>query len=156
MTILNIGRVRLGWTGAWDIATAYTAFDAVTYGGGSYACTIDSAAGILPTNITYWQPMALAGVDGDTGSAGTNGDDGATGDQGIQGVAGEDGPQGVQGLTGPQGAQGNAGPQGNTGLTGDTGTTGAQGPLGNTGPAGIQGDTGTGNRPNWQYGPNWL
>jgi hypothetical protein len=142
MTILNIGRVRLGWTGEWDALIDYTAYDAVTYEGGSYACTTDSAAGILPTNTTYWQVMALKGVVGDTGAAGsngTNGDDGNTGPQGIQGIQGDDGPQGIQGITGDQGATGSQGIQGEIGVTGDTGPQGSTGLKGDTGSQGIQG-----------------
>lgn len=142
MTILNIGRVRLGWTGEWDALIDYTAYDAVTYEGGSYACTTDSAAGILPTNTTYWQVMALKGIVGDTGDAGsngTNGTDGSTGPQGIQGIAGDTGPQGTQGLTGSQGATGSQGLKGDIGVTGNTGPQGTQGIQGTEGIQGIIG-----------------
>jgi collagen type II alpha len=139
MTILNIGRVRIGWTGVWDAATAYTAFDAVTYEGGSYACTTDSEAGILPTNTTYWQVMALKGVDGADGVDGAQGDQGSQGIQGVQGVQGTQGDAGVTGDTGPIGNDGSQGITGDTGIQGSTGPTGPEGPDGPQGTQGTQG-----------------
>ncbi|MER9646801.1 phage tail fiber protein [Mesorhizobium sp. M0199] len=78
------------WRGAYAGATAYAPKDVVSYNGSAYI-NILASTGNLPTNTTYWSPVA---VKGDTGATG------------IQGPAGPTGPQGADGPQGPQGPAG--------------------------------------------------
>jgi len=48
--------------GAYDNATDYAVGDSVDYLGSSYVMFVDAAAGNLPTDTTYWQVLAHAGV----------------------------------------------------------------------------------------------
>lgn len=145
MGTINIGRVRLKWLGVWSAATTYIAQDSVSYLGASYAAMINVPISTVPTNVTYWQKLADAGVDGADGSNGTDGAAGAQGVIGPDGAIGPTGPTGPTGSTGPQGTQGvvgntgATGPQGIIGDTGPTGPTGIQGVAGDTGPQGLQG-----------------
>lgn len=156
MGTLNIGRVRIGWKGAYSAATVYNPLDAVTYNGSSYVCILTTTAGIAPTNTTYWQLMAQAGADGANGADGADGAQGPIGPTGATGATGPQGPQGDQGIQGPQGVAGPEGPQGDTGAAPEHAWLGTQlrfrnpdgtwaaytdliGPQGNQGPQGVQG-----------------
>ena len=133
MGTINVGRVRLSFTGAYNSSTAYTVHEVVFHSGESFVCIQDTTAGTAPTNTTHWEKLVQKGADGADGA------DGATGPAGPTGAAGADG---ADGATGPQGPQG---PIGNTGATGATGPTGPQGPQGEqgeTGPAGADGADG--------------
>lgn len=158
-TTKDLGRVMPVAQGAYSANKAYTPLDIVSYNGGSYIC-LAANTGKAPTDMTYWQSLAMRGSDGPAGPAGKDGatgPTGATGPQGIQGIKGDTGPAGPKGDTGPQGIQGPigktgatgaTGPQGAQGVKGDTGPTGPQGPkgdkgdTGSQGPQGIKGDTG--------------
>lgn len=157
MGTINVGRVRLSFTGAYSSSTAYEVHEVVYHSGESYVCIQDTTAGTAPTNTTHWTKLAQKGADGTDGADGADGATGPQGPQGTQGpqgVKGDDGdtgPTGATGATGPQGpagptgatgADGPAGAQGPQGATGDTGATGAQGPQGNTGATGPQGPAG--------------
>jgi len=168
MGVINIGRVRIGWKGAWDNSVPYIAQDAILYQGETYVARINVSAGITPTNTTYWQKVAQKGANG---ADGTDGVQGPTGPEGDAGATGPQGPQGTTGLApehawlgtelrfrnpngtwaaytdlvGPQGVEGPQGPQGTKGDSGNTGPVGPegpQGPQGLQGIQGIQGDTG--------------
>ena len=68
MAEVKVGRVRIGWQGAWDNATAYNALDAVDYQGSSYVARQDVPAGTIPgTDPAYWALMAEKGDTGDKG-----------------------------------------------------------------------------------------
>lgn len=74
------------WKGAYAAGTAYTPKDVVSHAGSAYI-NILASTGNVPTNVTYWSPVA---------------------------VKGDAGPQGIQGPTGPTGPQGDTGPAGPT------------------------------------------
>ena len=78
MPTINVGRVRPLWKGAYDYQTAYAFFDWVSYNGSSYIviASSGSAAGILPTNTTYWACIAEQGEIGPIGPKGEDGDKG--------------------------------------------------------------------------------
>ena len=63
MATVNIGSLRFDWKGAYNGSTAYVKDDVVSYNGSSYICILAST-GNLPTNTTYFQPMATKGSDG--------------------------------------------------------------------------------------------
>lgn len=85
------------WRGAYAGATAYAPKDVVSYNGSAYI-NILASTGNMPTNVTYWSPVA---VKGDTGATGATGGVGPTG---PQGAAGPQGPQGVAGTNGSDAA----------------------------------------------------
>ena len=62
MATVNIGSLRFDWKGAYNGSTAYVKDDVTEYNGSSYICILAST-GNLPTNTTYFQPMATAGTD---------------------------------------------------------------------------------------------
>lgn len=155
-TTKDLGRVMPVAQGAYSTTKTYVPLDIVTYNGSSYIC-LATNTGKAPTDMTYWQSLAMRGSDGPAGPAGKDGATGAKGDtgsqgpqglQGIQGPKGDTGATGPAGATGPQGIQGvkgdtgPAGPKGDTGATGSTGPQGAQGVKGDTGPTGPQGPQG--------------
>ena len=59
MATLDLGKIKFVWKGAYDAGTTYEADDVVSYLGSSYIYkNATSAAGNLPTNSTYWDPLA--------------------------------------------------------------------------------------------------
>ena len=62
MATVNLGSLRFDWKGAYNGSTPYAVDDVVSYNGSSYICILAST-GNLPTNTTYFQPMATAGTD---------------------------------------------------------------------------------------------
>lgn len=55
---VNLGRVAYVEKGAYDVGTVYQKKDVVLFNNGSYVFIADApAAGILPTDSAYWQPM---------------------------------------------------------------------------------------------------
>ena len=60
MPVLDIGKVRMTFEGAWNNSTAYVVLDVITYNGSSYVCIIDHS-GVNPTNASYWQVVS-AGI----------------------------------------------------------------------------------------------
>lgn len=143
-TTKDLGRVMPVAQGTYSATKAYVPLDIVSYNGGSYIC-LTANTGNAPTDMTYWQSLAMPGAVGNTGATGPQGpkgdkgDTGATGAQGIQGVKGDTGAQGPKGDTG---ATGPIGLKGDKGDTGSTGAIGPQGPVGPAGPVGAKGDTG--------------
>lgn len=99
------GPTGINFTGAYNGSTAYQVNDVVTYNDSSYIC-ISPATGYVPTNPTYWSPLALAGVTGPSGATGPTGLTGATGPTGLTGPTGATGPTGLTGATGPTGPTG--------------------------------------------------
>ena len=68
MATVNIGSLKFNWKGNYNGSTAYAIDDVTEYNGSSYICILAST-GNLPTNTTYFQPMATKGTDGtDVGS----------------------------------------------------------------------------------------
>ena len=63
MATVNIGSLKFNWKGAYNGSTAYAVDDVTEYNGSSYICILAST-GNLPTNTTYFQPMATKGTDG--------------------------------------------------------------------------------------------
>jgi hypothetical protein len=106
---------NLVWEGAWSALTQYTATSVVFYDGGSYKAVGVPLLASLPTNVTYWEPVALRGLQG------VQGIQGIQGVQGVQGAQGDTGPQGSQGIQGIQGIQGDQGVQGAQGIQGPSG-----------------------------------
>lgn len=51
------------WRGTYAGGTTYAAYDTVSYNGSTYVCILTST-GNLPTNATYFSPVALKGNDG--------------------------------------------------------------------------------------------
>ncbi|RWP18873.1 MAG: hypothetical protein EOR00_09560 [Mesorhizobium sp.] len=75
------------WRGAYAGPTAYTPKDVVSYSGSSYI-NILASTGQLPTNTTYWSPVATKGSTGATGSQGPVGPTGPQGEIGPTGATG--------------------------------------------------------------------
>jgi len=67
MATVNIGSLKFNWKGAYNGSTAYAIDDVTEYNGSSYICILAST-GNLPTNTTYFQPMATKGTDGTNGT----------------------------------------------------------------------------------------
>ena len=63
MATVNIGSLKFNWKGTYNGSTPYAIDDVVEYNGSSYICILAST-GNLPTNTTYFQPMATKGTDG--------------------------------------------------------------------------------------------
>ena len=63
MATVNIGSLKFNWKGTYNGSTAYAIDDVTEYNGSSYICILAST-GNLPTNTTYFQPMATKGTDG--------------------------------------------------------------------------------------------
>ena len=63
MASINIGSLKFNWKGTYNGSTAYAVDDVTEYTGSSYICILAST-GNLPTNTTYFQPMATKGTDG--------------------------------------------------------------------------------------------
>ncbi|KAA3452731.1 hypothetical protein C7I87_00700 [Mesorhizobium sp. SARCC-RB16n] len=80
------GSPGMVWKGTYVASTAYAVKDVVSYNGSSYI-NILASTGVVPTNTTYWAPVAIKG------------------DQGVQGVQGVVGPVGPQGVEGPTAAR---------------------------------------------------
>ena len=55
---VDLGKVRFNWKGAWDAGVTYAPKDCVTYGGTTYTAIVTSK-GVLPTDNTKWDIMAL-------------------------------------------------------------------------------------------------
>lgn len=58
---------EINWRGAWDSGTAYALRDAVGCNGASYIC-ISAHSNQVPPNATFWDVLALRGVDGASGN----------------------------------------------------------------------------------------
>jgi len=113
------------FTGTFNSATDYNAYDVVSYNGSTYDATVAiPSGGGAPDVNPSWALMAQQGASGAAGQQGL---------QGIPGPMGATGSQGPIGLTGPQGPPGLTGPQGPIGLTGATGPQGLQGAPGTNG-----------------------
>ena len=63
MASINIGSLKFNWKGTYNGSTPYAVDDVTEYNGSSYICILAST-GNLPTNTTYFQPMATKGTDG--------------------------------------------------------------------------------------------
>src|SRR5690606_16826345 len=98
------------WLGAWDNATNYVAFDAVSYQGSSWVA-VQANVNTPPSEGADWTILAEMGATGVVGVTGATGVIGETGATGVVGVTGATGVVGVTGATGPMGA----------GVTGATG-----------------------------------
>ena len=77
-TIIDLGKLRFLWRGAYSAGSSYELNDVVAYGGNSYVYINTLAtSGNLPDNATYWSQMsdglALKG-DWDAGTTYTPGD----------------------------------------------------------------------------------
>jgi hypothetical protein len=70
----NLTFTIVNWRNAWDSVVPYTIYlpnDAVSYAGSSYICILQTtAAGEVPTNTTYWNPLAVMGNPGVSGVSG--------------------------------------------------------------------------------------
>ena len=66
MASINIGSLKFNWKGTYNGSTAYAVDDVTEYNGSSYICILAST-GNLPTNTTYFQPMATKGTYGTDG-----------------------------------------------------------------------------------------
>lgn len=95
-TTKDLGRVMPVAQGAYSTTKTYVPLDIVTYNGSSYIC-LATNTGKAPTDMTYWQSLAMRGSDGPAGPAGKDGATGAKGDTGPQGPKGDQGPQGERG-----------------------------------------------------------
>lgn len=66
-TIQDLGKVAYLNKGTYNSETTYEINDVVTYNGSSYVSMVNNNKGNLPTNISYWNIVALKGDKGDTG-----------------------------------------------------------------------------------------
>jgi hypothetical protein len=55
---VDLGKVRFNWKGTWDAGVAYAEKDCVVHGGSSYVAT-STSNGVLPTDVTKWNTLAL-------------------------------------------------------------------------------------------------
>jgi hypothetical protein len=103
----------LNYQGAWNSATAYVAYQSVSYDNSIWIST-RSTTNEQPGTNDAWVTIAAQGAQGATGPQGPIGFDGATGPQGVGeiGATGAVGPVGEQGPQGPAGADGQDGTQG--------------------------------------------
>jgi hypothetical protein len=60
----------INWLGAYSGVTLYLPNDAVSYAGSSYICISATGGGVLPTDITKWNPLAVMGNPGVSGISG--------------------------------------------------------------------------------------
>ena len=68
--IIDLGKLRFSYQGAWSDATSYSKNDVVLYQGSSYVYKFATATtAFLPTNTTYWSKLA-EGVYVEGGSSG--------------------------------------------------------------------------------------
>lgn len=102
----NGGGASITWHGAYNNVHNYIVNDAVSYNNSSYIC-ISPSTGNLPTDMLFWNPLAIKGSDG------------AVGAQGIQGIQGNQGTQGTQGTAGSVWHSGSGAPAGGLGINGD-------------------------------------
>lgn len=58
------GPVGLDWRGEWDLASAYSIADAVSFDGSSYIAIAASTNKQPDTNPSYWSLLTLSGADG--------------------------------------------------------------------------------------------
>jgi len=72
-TLMAVKGNSFNWRDAWDSGTIYNINDGVFYNNSSYVCILTTTAGIVPTNATYFSPLALKGATGATGLTGQNG-----------------------------------------------------------------------------------
>jgi hypothetical protein len=56
--------LSITWRGAYSAVVTYGINDAVSYGGSSYICILESTNNV-PTNTTYWNILAAKGLDGE-------------------------------------------------------------------------------------------
>ena len=75
-TEVNLGRIKPIYQGTYSAAVVYKPLDFVKYNGSTYFCILQTTAGILPTNVTYFQEVAPtsmiypdSGIPQSTGSA---------------------------------------------------------------------------------------
>ena len=75
-TEVNLGRIKPIYQGTYSAAVVYKPLDFVKYNGITYFCILQTTAGILPTNVTYFQEVAPSsmlypdsGIPQSTGSA---------------------------------------------------------------------------------------
>jgi len=111
MATVNIGSLKFNWKGAYNGSTAYAIDDVTEYNGSSYICILAST-GNLPTNTTYFQPMATKGTDGTdlTSTLTTQGDILYRDASGLQRLgAGTNGQALITGGAGANPSWGNAG-----------------------------------------------
>lgn len=66
MPTIDLGKLVYTWKGDYSAASAYEKFDTCRYNNAVYICILDAAAGIAPSNATYWELM----VDGAGSAAG--------------------------------------------------------------------------------------
>lgn len=62
MATYDLGKFQPTLRGTYSSTDTYGKLDIVYYGGASYICKSDGVKNKIPTNTTYWQPMAAAGV----------------------------------------------------------------------------------------------
>lgn len=53
-TTVNLGKLRFDWRGDYIAASSYVANDVVTWRMQQYICTADAAAGVAPSNTSFW------------------------------------------------------------------------------------------------------
>ena len=84
------------YRGSWSSIIYYTKNDVVNYNNSSYIA-LQSSFLINPSNILYWDILALKGTDGTNGLNGNNGNDGTNGSNGGKGDKGDKGEKGDAG-----------------------------------------------------------
>lgn len=78
MAIINLGRARMAFKGAWDASTHYAKLDGVEHNGSSYVAIEDVPLGTTPPDVDYWQLLAQKGDQGLQGPQGIQGPEGTT------------------------------------------------------------------------------
>jgi hypothetical protein len=96
-----VGPKGLNWRGAWDAATAYETYDAVTVNGAAWIAKAASTGSAPAIENQDWDLLAEKGNVGPTGPVGAQGSQGPTGLAGSKGDKGDTGPEGPQGPPGP-------------------------------------------------------
>jgi len=62
MATYDLGKFQPTLKGTYSSTATYEKLDIVYYCGASFICKSDGLKNKIPTNTTYWQPMAAAGV----------------------------------------------------------------------------------------------
>ena len=67
MAIINLGSLKLNWTGAYNSSTSYAVDDIATANGNSYVCIQAHSNQAVGNATAYWNIMSSAGTNGTNG-----------------------------------------------------------------------------------------
>jgi len=68
MATINLGSLKLNWTGAYNSSTSYAVDDIATANGNSYVCIQAHSNQAVGNATAYWNIMSSAGTNGSNGT----------------------------------------------------------------------------------------